>query len=520
MSIALGIDLGTTNTVMAVVQGSVKQLQNRQNENLTRSAVGFHNGQFIVGSNAMDRMAQDPTNLILSVKRLMGRSFLDEEIQKIKEKYLYKIQAPENGTTEDIRVVLAGKEYSPIEISAKILKKIKDDAEYRLNDKVEFATITVPAYFGDKQVEATRLAGLLAGFKVQMILDEPTAAAIAFSVDQVKEDEARNILIYDLGGGTFDVSVLTVAGGVCARLNTEGNMWLGGDDFDHKIMDFILEKIKKDSGIDGTKDKLFMLELKKKAENAKIQLSGMSEVNIYVPSSLKDSKGNFVLVDYDINTAQFERMIEPQVTESIRIVKKAMERAGLTDDQIDNVLLVGGSSTIPLVQRALEDTFGAQKILKNVDAMLCVAYGAAIIANRFGENVKCLECETMNDGNNMNCTTCGKSLCIERQNIIETTLGTNKPYGIQTVGDKFVEIIPKNTPYPMQEHMVKMFEVPSPNLRRLRVPVYAGENEIATQNDYQFTVWLPLPQGTSEGTKLEVGFLVDGNGTFSSVNSN
>ena len=517
MSIAIGIDLGTTNSVMAVVGASVKVVQNRQNDNLTKSAVGFYKGQVIVGASALDKMAQDPKNLITAIKRLMGRNIGDTEVQQIRDKYQYEIKSANDGSLEDIRVVLASKEYSPIEISALILKKLKEDAEDRLNDTVEFATITVPAYFTDRQIEATNQAGILAGFKVQVILDEPTAAAIAFSVDQVKEDEVRNIIVYDLGGGTFDVSVLTIAGGVCARLNTEGNMWLGGEDFDHAIVDFVLDKLKKEKGIDARKDLRFMMELKKKAEKAKIELSGMPKTDITLLAILKDDQGDFVDVDYEISADQFERMIEPQVKESIRIVKLALERARLTEDQIDNILLVGGSSTIPLVQRALAENFGDEKILKNVDPMLCVAFGAAIMANRYGEKVKCLSCSTINEGNSLVCSKCRKPLTNERNDLTMTSMGTNMPYGIETVGDRFTEIIPKNTSYPMQKYIYKEFIVPNDNLRRLNVLVYAGEHEQASKNAHQFTVWLPLPKGTARGSKLDVGFLVGENGTVSSV---
>ena len=519
MSIAIGIDLGTTNSVMAIVQGNVKAIQNGQNEYLTKSVVGYYikrdNADFIIGSSALDKSAIDPKNLIISIKRLMGKGFSDDDVQKeVINRYLYEIKPPAGGSPDDIRVVLGGKEYSPIEISAMILKKIKEDAEQRLSpDKVEYATITVPAYFTDKQREATRLAGLKAGFKVQLILDEPTAAAIAFSVDQVREDEARNIVIYDLGGGTFDVSVLTVVGGVCARLNTEGLMWLGGDNFDHKIMDYVVENVRAEYGIDCEKDKNFMRELKKKSEKAKVQLSEMKQTEVIVPGLLKDANGNLIDVEVEITRTKFEQMIEPDVKHSIDIVKKALVGAGLTSGQIDNILLVGGSSTIPLVQRALKDTFGEQKILKNVDPMMCVAYGAAIIANRIGENIKCPDCGTTNEGNSSVCSTCGKKL--EANTMI--AMGTNMPYGIQTEGDRFSEIIPKNSPYPMEQYAFKEFKVPKSYLRRIKVLVYAGENETASMNNHQFTVWLPLPKGTTEGTKLDVGFLVNENGVVSSV---
>lgn len=523
MSIAIGIDLGTTNTVAAISTGTVKAIQNKEHEYSTKSIVGYFKSQYIIGSKAEGFMAQDPKNAIISVKRLMGRSFTDDEIQKIKDKYLYTIKAPSDGT-EDIKVVLGPKEFSPIEISAMILRKIKEDAEARLGDTVEYATITVPAYFTDKQVTATRLAGTIAGFKVQLIMDEPTAAAYAFGVDNVGSEEAKTIVVYDLGGGTFDVSVLTIAGGNFARLNTEGNMWLGGDDFDHKIMDFVIERVKKEYNVKDTGSNLrFMAELKKAAEKAKTELGSMNRTDITVNSILKDADGNIIDVDVELTREQFEGMISGKVNESIDLVKKAMAGASLTIDEIDNIILVGGSSSIPMIQKALIANFGENKVLKNVDPMLCVAYGAAIMANRLGENIKCSNCNTMNEGYQLTCTSCGTELGSKGGAELQSdrpggiTWTTNMNYGIETEGDNFSVIIPKNTPYPMQDYILKTFATSHSNLRRIKIKVYAGENSVASKNAHQFTVWLPLPKGTLENTKVDVGFMVDSNGVVSKV---
>ena len=243
MAKVIGCDLGTTNSVIAIRQAEMKVLQSRENQDSIPSVVGSHRDQIIVGSLAVDRMMSAPENTIVSIKRLMGRAYRDPEVERVKSRYLYKIVPPSEGTDDDLRVMLGGRQYSPIEISSQILKKVKEDAELRLNDAVEFAVITVPAYFSDKQRDATRKAGQMAGLKVQKILDEPTAAAIAFGVDNVGPNDAANILVYDLGGGTFDISVLTVVGGIFAQLDIEGDMWLGGDDFDHKIMDCVIEHV-------------------------------------------------------------------------------------------------------------------------------------------------------------------------------------------------------------------------------------------------------------------------------------
>ena len=511
---AIGIDLGTTNSVMCKKNMNVKEIFNKESEPITRSAVGYYKGQIIVGSPAIDRMVQDPENTIISIKRLMGRAYSDPDVQRAKERYHFEIRSPTGGSDDDLRVVLGGKEYSPVEISAMILKKLKEDAEEYLKDKVEYATITVPAYFSDKQREATRLAGQKAGLKVQKIIDEPSAAAIAFSVDHVGKDDTKTIIVYDFGGGTFDVCVMTIAGGVCAQLCKEGNMWLGGDDFDHKIMDYVVDNVKKEyGGIDASKNLRFMMELKVKAEKAKIALTSMRKTDIIVPGLLKDPDENLIDVEVELSIEQFERMIGKEVKDSIEIVKKAMKNAKITSEQVDHVLLVGGSSTIPMVQRALKDTFGEEKILKNIDPMKCVAYGAAIMANKFGENIECPECETINESTAEKCIKCGKEL--EKNDILFDITGQH--YGIQTLGDKFEVIIPKGTPYPTEKHLYKPFKTPSSNLRKIKVPIYAGMDVKASKNEKQLTVWLALPKNTPEDTLLDVGFKIDDNGIISLI---
>lgn len=515
MGKAIGIDLGTTNSVMSIKQGQdIRVLQNRENEDLTPSIVGSYKGKLIVGGPAVDYMGSAREDTIISVKRLMGRAESDKVVQEVKHKYPYKIVPPSDGTPDDVRVILAGREYSPIKISSMILKKLKEDAEKRLNDTVDQAIITVPAYFTEKQKDATRKAGQLAGLKVQKILDEPTAAAIAFGVDNVGFDDTKTVLVYDLGGGTFDVSVLTIAGGIFAKLNAEGDMWLGGDDFDHKIMDYVLAHINKEYGIDAGNDPGFMLELRKHAEKAKKALSSMSSTDIVMIGKLKDGEGNLLDVEVELTRDQFEVMISAKVKDSIELVKTAIANAHLTMDQIDHVLMVGGSSTIPMIRRALSDLFGEKKVLMNIDPMRCVAYGAGILATHLVDSIECPKCQTINPGSAAVCVneTCKEPL---GGNIIYDVTGMD--LGIQTEGDIFKRIIEKGSPYPTPEPVVRTFQTPVSNMRRIKVPVYAGQHDIASMNELQVIVWLELPENVPADTAVDVSFKLDSDGILENV---
>ncbi len=500
----IGIDLGTTNSVMSTEMGKGQQrvLQNKENEDLTRSVVGSYKGQIIVGSPAIDRMVSVPKDTIVSVKRLMGRAYSDSDVQKVKKNYQYEIVPPSDGTEEDVRVVLGNRQYSPIQISSLIIKKLKEDAERRLNDKVESAVITVPAYFTEKQRDATRKAGLMAGLKVQRILDEPTAAALAFGIDNVKADEAKTILVYDLGGGTFDVSLLTIAGGAFAQLAIEGDMWLGGDDFDHKIMDYVLEHIKKEYDLDAHDNPRFMMELKKKAEQAKKNMSSMDNTDVTVMGLLQDEEGNLIDVEVELTREQFERMIEQNVKRSVELAEKAIQNANITNEQIDNVLLVGGSSTIPMVRRVLADKFGEKKILMNIYPMKCVSHGAGILASILGPKVECPKCKNINDKEAEVCAICGEPLRL-LWNV------TAHYYGIQTAGDKFVSIIEKSSPYPTPEPFLKSFYTSEAYMRRVKVPVYASPEDSGNGCELQGTVWLELPENVPQNTPVDVAIALD-----------
>ena len=549
MGKCIGIDLGTTNSVAAIrtAVGAVQVLQNSESQDLTRSVVGFRK-EIRVGQLALDQQLLAPKDTIESIKRLMGRAYRDEAVQRVKAKAAYAVVEPDDGTDEDVRVVMGGKQYSPIQISAMILEKIKKDAEMRLGDAVEFAVITVPAYFTDKQKDATRKAGQLAGLKVQKILGEPTAAAIAFGVDNVAPEDSKTILVYDLGGGTFDVSVMTIVNGAFVELNIEGDMWLGGDDFDRKIMDHILQHVSNVYGIDGEANPQFMAKLKEKAEQAKRALSTMMRTDITIPGMLKDEEGNLIDVELELTRSDFESLISPEVARSMEIVRTAITNAGeaMTPDQIDHVLLVGGSTYIPLVRSSLATIFGREKLMSSVDPMKCVANGAAILSAKWSEKVECTKGH-INPGKNAVCEFPGCSEPLSA-NILVAPGVTGMPYGIRTraetvtcskghqnagqnshcsiegcneslVGsdDKFDIIIPKGSNFPTPEPVKKRFRTPAANLKRLRVPIYAGFEPIASKNELQATVWLELPDHVPEDTPVEVAFSLDEDGILNKV---
>lgn len=516
----IGIDLGTTNTVMAIREKEPRVLLNMENQDLTPSVVGVYRGKTRVGQLALDQMLLAPKDTIISVKRLMGRGFRDPEVQKVVENYRYEVVEPTDGTDDDLRIIMDGRPYSPIEISAQILKKIKEEAERRLNDTVEYAVITVPAYFTEKQKDATRKAGQLAGLKVQKILDEPTAAAFAFGLENVGPDETKNILVYDLGGGTFDVSVLTLAGGMMVQLDIEGDMWLGGDNFDVKIMDHVLRHLESVYGVNGRGDSRFMVELRKKAEQAKKSLSTMTRTDITIPAALKDDDGNPIDVELELSRTEFEGMIAKDVAHSIDLVRTAIRNAGeaMTPDQIDHVILVGGSSYIPAVQKALREVFGDKKVMMNVDAMKCVAYGAAVLSAKWDEKVECPRGH-VNPGKNLVCEVegCGEILSLGDIGIRPPVEVTAMHYGIQTKGDALEIIIPKGSSYPTPEPVKERFKTPTANMKRIRVPVYAWTPNQEAKSELQATVWLELPDHVPAATPLEVAFSLDGDGILKKI---
>ncbi|MCK4882987.1 MAG: Hsp70 family protein [Candidatus Omnitrophica bacterium] len=529
MGRAIGIDLGTTNSVACIKVEDVKILQNAQSENATMSCVGSYKiggnkREILVGSLAIEKMKADAENTIISIKRLMGRAYSDKEIAIVKGKVNYEIVSPKLGTEESLCVVMGAKEYSPTDISAMILKKIKDDAPPRLNnDEVDRAVITVPAYFNEKQKAATREAGWQAGFKVQKIVAEPTAAAIAYGIDHIGPDESKTILVYDMGGGTFDVSILTVAGGVFAELGKSGDMWLGGDDFDHMIMDYILDYVKDEYGVDVEKLEKnrkvrFKVALKTAAEKAKKVLSSSKNTTVTLYGELVDSDNNMIDIDVELTRGQFEQMIQDKIKRSAEITKRAISNAHLTIENIDEVIMVGGSTMIPMVKRALIDIFGEKKVLTTLDQMNCVAQGAAILAQRLSNEIECLnaECGAMNPVDREECLQCGTKLDYNSGGVYETT---PNDYGILTVGDKFDVIIPKGSAYPSPEPVVKSFFTPRDNMRRVKIAVLIN-NENESELKHQTTAWLPLSRGIPRDTRIDVTMDLDGDGILNSIRVN
>lgn len=505
---AIGIDFGYRNCRVAIKYcNNIRILENRENEDATPSVVGYHKGQFIVGNPAVDRMVSAPNDTIISIKSLMGRAYSDPYVQRVKKYYQYEI-VPSDGKDGDVMVVLGGKQYSPVQISAMIFKKLKQDAERRLNDTVEYAVITVPAYFTDKQREAVRKAGQLAGLKVQKILEEPTAVSIAYGMLNTGCDDSKTVMIYDFGGNNFDVSVLNCIGGNMCYLDIEGDVWLRGDNFDHKIMDYVLEYVQKKYNIDARRDLIFMLRLKEQAEKAKKSLSSIDSTEILILALLKNEERDFVGVEVVLTRDQFERMIEPDVKGSIDLVCRAIQNSYLTKDQIDHVLLVGGSSTIPMIRRALIDLFGEGKILTNVDPLNCVAQGAAILAEMIGKKIECQKCKHLNPAKAKVCEAegCGEPLTF----VFEIT---GQPYGTQTIADEFVEIIPKGSKIPSEVPVIVTIDIPpsEKNTKKITIPLYAGFNPVASKNELMSTVWLELPENVPQNASINVAFSLDMN---------
>lgn len=519
--VAIGIDLGTTNSVMMHKGRIVETILNRESEESTPSVVSYYKNQILVGSMALKHAEAAPENTIFSIKRLIGRAFTDKKIQELIEKDLwqYRIIKPSKGTEDNVSVILGDKEYNPIDISALILEKMKEDAEKRFNRDVTHAIITVPAYFSEKQREATCRAGWKAGFKVKNILDEPTAAAIAYGVDNIPAGEVKTVLVYDLGGGTFDVSVLMIAGGTFAQLNIGGDLWLGGDDFDQMIIDYVARQVKEKTGIamDLKKDKRLAIKLKKEAENVKKQLSSMNHTTLFIPEIFKDPNGLMVDIDEDITKEQFESWIAPHIARSIEIVADTISGAKISKEQIDSVLLVGGSTNIPYVQGAVADFFGQEKVLRNINPMRCVAQGAAILAPKI-QQIGCPQCHKENEATESKCIHCGLDFTglFEKEDPISVSQVTSKPLGIQAKNDKFEVIIEKGTVFPT-EPKTATFYPGADNVRRVKVPVYSGFSEVASENIRMGTMWLSLPKGATKETPVDVTFTLNKNGYLTKV---
>ena len=474
----LGIDLGTTNSCMAIMEGGEpKVIDNAEGVRTTPSVVGFSKaGERLVGRIAKNQAITNPANTVYSIKRFMGRKLLDPEVEMDRKLVPYSLKDSSNG---DVRVKIDDKDFSPPEISAIILTKLKADAEAYLGSKITEAVITVPAYFNDAQRQATKDAGKIAGLDVLRIINEPTAAALAYGLDKDKKDE--KIAVYDLGGGTFDISILELGDGVFEVKATNGDTHLGGDDFDQRIIQWLIDNFKKETGVDLKNDRMALQRLKEGAEKAKIDLSTANETDINLPFISADASGPKHM-NVKLTRAKLEQIVMDMVEKTIEPCKKALKDAGLTVEDIQEVVLVGGMTRMPLVIKIVKDFFKREPH-KGVNPDEVVAIGAAIQGGVLKGEVK---------------------------NVLLLDV-TPLSLGLETLGGVMTKIIERNTTIPVKKS--EIFSTAAEGQSTVSIHVLQGDREMSTDNrtlgQFELVGIPPAPRGVPQ---IEVSFNIDANG--------
>ena len=471
----IGIDLGTTNSAVAVMEaGQPTVIANQEGTRTTPSVVGFtKTGERLVGQIAKRQAITNPGNTVFSIKRFMGRRY--DEVNEEMKMVPYKVV---RGEHEDVRVEINGKKYSPAEISAMILTKLKEAAEAYLGGKVTQAVITVPAYFNDAQRQATKDAGKIAGLEVLRIINEPTAAALAYGLDKNKNE---TIAVYDFGGGTFDISILAVGEGMVEVKSTNGDTHLGGDNLDQRIIDWIVEEFKKENHIDLSKDPMALQRLKEAAEKAKMELSTLLEVEINLPFVTADATGPKHLI-VKLTRMRFEQMVEDIIQRSVGPCKQALSDAGVTPQQLDEVVLVGGQTRMPRIQTLVRDLFGREPH-KGVNPDEVVAIGAAVQGGVLGGEVK---------------------------DVLLLDV-TPLSLGIETMGGVFTKLIDRNTTIPTRKS--ETFSTAADNQNSVEIKVHQGERSMARYNRLLSVFQLGnIPPAARGVPKIEVTFDIDANG--------